>query len=71
MATATAANRNLVLKMSVSPDGFLGGPNGEDDWIFRTMGYSTDWVVDTLRVWRAQFTSVDVSDMATSIKSGS
>ena len=49
MATATATNRKLVLKMSVSLDGFVGGPNGEVDWIFRTMGDSTEWVVDTLR----------------------
>ncbi len=49
MATATATNRKLVLKMSVSLDGFVGGPNGEVDWIFRTMGESTGWVVDTLR----------------------
>jgi len=50
MATATATKRKLVLKMSVSLDGFVGGPNGEVDWIFRTMGGdSTEWVVDTLR----------------------
>jgi dihydrofolate reductase len=50
MATATAAKRKLVLKMSVSLDGFVGGPNGELDWIFRTIGGdSTAWVVDTLR----------------------
>jgi dihydrofolate reductase len=41
--------RPLVLKMSISLDGFVGGPNGEVDWIFRTMGDSTEWVVDTLR----------------------
>lgn len=28
--------RKLVLKMSMSLDGFVGGPNGESDWIFRT-----------------------------------
>jgi dihydrofolate reductase len=50
VATATATKRKLVLKMSVSLDGFVGGPNGELDWIFRTMGGdSTAWVVDTLR----------------------
>jgi dihydrofolate reductase len=49
MATATSTKRKLVLKMSVSLDGFVGGPNGEVDWIFRTMGDSTEWVVDTLR----------------------
>ena len=41
--------RPLVLKMSISLDGFVGGPNGEVDWIFRTMGDSTEWVIDTLR----------------------
>jgi hypothetical protein len=50
VATATAAKRKLVLKMSVSLDGFVAGPNGEVDWIFRTQGDdSTEWVVDTLR----------------------
>ena len=47
MATSTGTKRKLVLKMSVSLDGFVGGPNGEVDWVFRTMGDSTD--VDTLR----------------------
>jgi dihydrofolate reductase len=28
--------RKLILKMSVSMDGFVSGPNGEIDWIFRT-----------------------------------
>lgn len=42
--------RKLVLKMSVSLDGFVAGPNGEIDWIFRTSGDdSTGWVLDTLR----------------------
>ena len=50
MATAAATNRKLVLKMSVSLDGFVCGPDGEIDWIFRTMGgRSREWVVDTLR----------------------
>ena len=47
---ATAAKRKLVLKMSVSLDGFVCGPNGEADWIFRTQGGdSTAAVVETLR----------------------
>ena len=29
--------RKLVLKMSVSVDGFVGGPNGDLDWIFKSM----------------------------------
>jgi dihydrofolate reductase len=37
--------------MSVSLDGFVAGPNGEVDWIFRSSGGadSTEWVLDTLR----------------------
>ena len=46
---AARSNRKLVLKMSVSLDGFVSGPNGEIDWIFRTVGDSTKWIVDTLR----------------------
>jgi dihydrofolate reductase len=51
MVTSTATKRKLVLKMSVSLDGFVGGPNGEIDWIFRTMGDSAakEWIVNTLR----------------------
>lgn len=51
MATPTAPKRKLVLKMSVSLDGFVCGPNGEADWIFRSSGGddSTAWVLDTLR----------------------
>jgi dihydrofolate reductase len=42
--------RKLVLKMSVSLDGFVSGPNGEADWIFRTGGDDAgQWVLDTLR----------------------
>ncbi|SFS11743.1 Dihydrofolate reductase [Dyella sp. OK004] len=50
MATATATKRKLVLKMSVSLDGFVAGPNGEADWVFRTSGGndSTEWVLNTL-----------------------
>jgi hypothetical protein len=33
---ATAMSR-LILKMSMSVDGFVGGPNGEIDWIFRSL----------------------------------
>lgn len=51
MTSSTAAKRKLVLKMSVSLDGFVCGPNGETDWIFRSAGGedSTAWVLDTLR----------------------
>ncbi len=44
--------RRLVLKMSVSIDGFVGGPNGEIDWLFRTMDEeATAWTVESL--WQA------------------
>jgi len=44
--------RKLVLKMSVSLDGFVSGPNGEADWIHRTGGDDTlEWLIDTL--WQA------------------
>jgi dihydrofolate reductase len=36
--------------MSVSLDGFVSGPNGENDWVFRTSSAdSRAWVVNTLR----------------------
>jgi dihydrofolate reductase len=42
--------RPLVLKMSISLDGFVTGPDGEADWIFRTSGGSdsTEWLLGTL-----------------------
>ena len=44
--------RKLVLKMSVSIDGFVAGPNGEADWVFRSMDEeAARWTVDTL--WEA------------------
>jgi dihydrofolate reductase len=44
--------RRLVLKMSLSADGFVGGPNGELDWIFESMDEGvTAWTVDKL--WQA------------------
>jgi dihydrofolate reductase len=50
MATPTETKRKLVLKMSVSLDGFVSGPNGENDWIFRTSSAdSREWVINTLR----------------------
>lgn len=50
MTTPPLANRKLVLKMSVSLDGFVCGPDGEADWIFRSSGGpdSTRWLLDTL-----------------------
>jgi dihydrofolate reductase len=44
--------RELILKMSLSVDGFVAGPNGELEWIFETMDREvTEWIVDTL--WQA------------------
>jgi len=44
--------RKLILKMSISADGFVAGPNGEIDWIFRSMDENiTTWITDTL--WQA------------------
>jgi dihydrofolate reductase len=41
--------RKLILKMSVSLDGFVCGPNGEADWIFKTGDEaSRAWVLDTI-----------------------
>jgi len=42
-------SKELILKMSMSVDGFVGGPNGEIDWIFRTSNEaSRQWIVDLL-----------------------
>ena len=44
--------RKLILKMSMSVDGFVSGPNGEIDWIFRSTDESASaWTVDIL--WQA------------------
>ena len=44
--------RKLILKMSVSVDGFVAGPNGEIDWMFKSTDDAyVDWIVDTL--WQA------------------
>jgi dihydrofolate reductase len=41
--------RKLVLKMSMSIDGFVGGPNGEIDWLFKSMSERTNaWIVDAI-----------------------
>jgi dihydrofolate reductase len=46
--------RKLILKMSMSLDGFVGGPNGEVDWIFPSMDPgATLWTLET--VWLAAF----------------
>jgi dihydrofolate reductase len=44
--------RKLILKMHLSVDGFVGGPNGEVDWVFKGLDpAATDWVVQSL--WQA------------------
>ena len=44
--------RKLILKMSMSLDGFVAGPNGEADWIFRSQSDdSRAWTVESL--WQA------------------
>jgi dihydrofolate reductase len=51
MTASTASKRKLVLKMSVSLDGFVCGPNGAADWIFRSSGGmdASAWLLQTLR----------------------
>jgi dihydrofolate reductase len=44
--------RKLVLQMQVTLDGFVSGPEGELDWVFKTLDEaSTSWIVD--RLWQA------------------
>lgn len=41
--------RKLTLKMSISVDGFVGGPNGEIDWIFKGMDQAAaKWTIDQI-----------------------
>ncbi len=41
--------RKLILRMNVSIDGFVGGPNGEIDWIFKSFDDSvTSSTIETL-----------------------
>jgi dihydrofolate reductase len=41
--------RKLTLKMSMSVDGFVGGPNGEIDWIFNSADEEvTAWLLEML-----------------------
>jgi len=43
--------RELVLKMSMTLDGFVCGPAGEADWMFGTDPQAKAWVLET--VWNA------------------
>ena len=42
--------RKLILKMSISLDGFVCVPNGESEWIFKTMSEdAAAWTVEKIR----------------------
>jgi dihydrofolate reductase len=42
--------RQLIMKMSISVDGFVCGPNGEADWIFKSSDETARaWIVDLIR----------------------
>ena len=42
--------RKLLMKMSMSIDGFVGGPQGENDWVFMSSDESSkDWSVGQTR----------------------
>ena len=44
--------RQLVLQMQITVDGFVAGPNGENDWVFKTLDDAADaWIVE--HVWKA------------------
>jgi dihydrofolate reductase len=43
--------RELILKMSISIDGFVGGPKGEINWVFGSDPEAKAWTVET--VWNA------------------
>jgi dihydrofolate reductase len=41
--------RKLILKMSMTLDGFVGGANGQIDWLFKTTDdEAKKWIADTL-----------------------
>ncbi len=42
-------SRELILNMSITTDGFVAGPNGEFDWVFRNSSEeSRQWAADRL-----------------------
>jgi hypothetical protein len=44
--------RKLILKMSLSLDGFVGGPDGEINWVFRSLDEgAAAWTMESL--WNA------------------
>src|SRR5678815_196107 len=41
--------RKLILKMQISLDGFVGGPNGEVDWALKTIDADAQaWIIKTI-----------------------
>ena len=40
--------RELILKMSISIDGFVAGPNGEVGWVFGPDQAARAWTVETI-----------------------
>jgi len=49
MSNTATYQRKLVLKISISIDGFVCGPRGEMDWVFRSSDAgSREWVLETL-----------------------
>ncbi len=45
-------SKELILSMTVSIDGFVSGPNGETDWMFRSMSEEgREWLVE--QFWKA------------------
>lgn len=43
--------RELILKMSISIDGFVGGPDGDIKWVFGSDQEAKAWTVET--IWNA------------------
>lgn len=42
--------RKLIMKMSISVDGFVGDPDGKNDWIFRSSDpESKAWIAESIR----------------------
>jgi hypothetical protein len=41
--------RKLILKMSITLDGFVGGADGKIDWLFQTVdNEARKWIADTI-----------------------
>jgi len=49
MKAKIPVTKNLILKMSVSIDGFVSGPKGQMDWIFKAdSNDAAKWSIDML-----------------------